>query len=265
LTISFACSCAPFFHVDSWVGMFSIFTVNVILLLRTWAIWGKSRLVLGCLATLLTLCTIAQGGAAIYADIVVQNYPVPGNVRPCATSFKRTDVLYAIWISSIVWDTVILVMSLIKLVPLVRPNVLGSKMLSRLMKDGTTYFAVLFLCSVSNVITLNMATAALKTMMFTFYRVMLSVLANRIILNLRGVLLKGEDEDDGDFANVNVELTKVTTVNTSTRRLTIGQSTPVTPRRGFFDSSYFHSEMIAEEDDWKEDDNYAASIKGEAI
>jgi hypothetical protein len=54
-------------------------------------------------------------------------------------------------------------MSLIKLVPLgmdkctrewgfppdalvnvVRPNVLGSKMLSRLMKDGTTYFAVLF-------------------------------------------------------------------------------------------------------------------------
>jgi hypothetical protein len=162
LTISFACSCAPFFHVDSWVGMFSIFTVNVILLLRTWAIWGKSRLVLGCLATLLTVSILGlceaynrqtTGSIALYnrsrwccylcryryvsrltptstvsftdshppssrpkwALPQAQNvftllsspvdYPVPGNVRPCATSFKRTDVLYAIWISSIVWDT----------------------------------------------------------------------------------------------------------------------------------------------------------------
>ncbi len=143
--------------------MFSIFIVNVILLLRTWAIWGKSRIVLWCLATLLTertllchvlhskmdwvlqLCTIAQGGATIYADIgtylpsrvylhicvpgrtdrcalvvrsgcsaglgnfhsliVPADYPVPGNVRPCATNFEKTDVLYAIWVSSIVWDT----------------------------------------------------------------------------------------------------------------------------------------------------------------
>jgi len=145
--------------------MFSILTVNVILLLRTWAIWGKSRLVLGCLATLLTVRIVStrvvhsidrqMGFAALYtrarwcsnlrrhryvsrlvcipglpgligadrpwsfsrpkwvtpADsnfrslIVPVDYPVPGNVRPCATSFERTDVLYAIWISSIVWDT----------------------------------------------------------------------------------------------------------------------------------------------------------------
>ena len=63
LTNSVACSCAPFFHVDSWIGMSSIFTVNVILLLRTWAIWGKSRLVLGCLATLLTVRTFGLCGA----------------------------------------------------------------------------------------------------------------------------------------------------------------------------------------------------------
>jgi hypothetical protein len=37
--------------------MFSILIVNVILLLRTWAIWGKSRVVLGCLAVLLTVST----------------------------------------------------------------------------------------------------------------------------------------------------------------------------------------------------------------
>lgn len=95
-------------------------------------------------------------------------------------------------------------MSLIKLLPLgkdqcncdegrppdvpnnpVHPNILGSKMLSRLMKDGTTFFAVLFckcyhrsrsihlliapflVCSVANVITLNYAAPALKIMMFT--------------------------------------------------------------------------------------------------
>ena len=95
--------------------------------------------------SVLQVCTLAQGGATIYADIgtylpsrvylrisvpgrtdrcalvvrsgcsaglgnfhsliVPVDYPVPGNVRPCATSFEKTDVLYAIWVSSIVWDT----------------------------------------------------------------------------------------------------------------------------------------------------------------
>ncbi len=90
---------------------------------------------------------------------------------------------------------------------------------------------------------------------------MLSILANRIILNLRGVLLKGDS--DADVGNV--ELTKVH-VFTTGKRLTIGQSPPITPNRGFFRPSYLHSEVIAPGDNWKEDEtNYAASIKGEAI
>jgi hypothetical protein len=90
---------------------------------------------------------------------------------------------------------------------------------------------------------------------------MLSVLANRIILNLRGVLLKCESDDD----MANVELTKVN-VFTTTKRLTVRQSAPATPHRGFFRPSYIHSEVIAEDDTWKEDEtNYAVSIKSEAI
>jgi len=247
--------CASFFHIDSWLGMFSMIVVNVILLLRTWAIWGKSRLVLGCLATLLVLCTIAQGGSTLYADIVVKPAHLPGNIRPCGSNIERTDPLYALWISNIVWDTAILVMGLVKLLPLVRPNILGSRMLSRLMKDGTTFFAVIFLCSVASVITLNLAPPALKTMMFTFYRVMLSLLANRIILNLRGVLLRSEN--DGDLANV--EMTKVTAI--TSKRLTM----PATPHRGFFRPAHAHSDILASED-WKEDEsNYAPSIKSEAV
>lgn len=90
-----------------------------------------------------------------------------------------------------------------------------------------------------------------------FYRVMLSMLANRIILNLRGVLLKGESH--GDMANV--ELTKVN-VFTTTKRVTVRKSAPLSPNRGFFRSSYLHSEVIAPDDNWKEDEtNYAASVK----
>jgi len=94
---------------------------------------------------------------------------------------------------------------------------------------------------------------------------MLSVLANRIILNLRGVILKGDSDDD----MANVELTKVN-VFTTGKRLTVRQSAPATPQRGFFRPPYLHSEMIAEviaqDDTWKEDDtNYAASIKSETV
>jgi len=93
---------------------------------------------------------------------------------------------------------------------------------------------------------------------------MLSLLANRIILNLRGVLLKSES--DGDPPNV--ELTKVN-VFTTTKRVTIGRSaptSPLSPNRGFFRPSYLHSEVVAADDEWNEDEtNYAASIKSEAV
>ena len=93
---------------------------------------------------------------------------------------------------------------------------------------------------------------------------MLSLLASRIILNLRGVLLKSETDDD----IANVELTKVN-VFTTTKRLTLGRSapaTPVTPNRRFFRPSHLHSDVIVVDDEWKEDEtNYAASIKSEAI
>jgi len=186
--------CAPFFHIDSWVGFCSIFVVNLLLLIRTYAIWRKSKVILVSLSILLTLCMMATAGATIYADVVVQSFPVPGNVRPCATGFDKTDVLYAIWVSSILWDTSVLILSLMKIVPLARTNVIGTRMVDLLIKDGVQYFAVLFLISISNVIVLELAPPALKIMLFTFYRVMLSILGSRIILNLRGTILKEHDE-----------------------------------------------------------------------
>jgi hypothetical protein len=30
---------------------------------------------------------------------------LPGNIRPCGSNIERTDPLYALWISNIVWDT----------------------------------------------------------------------------------------------------------------------------------------------------------------
>ena len=89
---------------------------------------------------------------------------------------------------------------------------------------------------------------------------MLSLLANRIILNLRGVLLKSETDIDAP----NVEMTKVNVFATA-KRVTIRQSAPLSPNRGFYPRSYLHSEVVAE-GDWKEDEtNYAASIKSETI
>jgi len=90
---------------------------------------------------------------------------------------------------------------------------------------------------------------------------MLSLLANRIILNLRGVLLKTDSED----GLPNVELTKMTTI-TSVKRLTIRRSMPPTPHRGFFRRSHIDSDVLADIDDWNEaETNYAASIKGDTI
>lgn len=90
---------------------------------------------------------------------------------------------------------------------------------------------------------------------------MLSVLASRVILNLRGVLLK--TENDGDMANV--ELTKVDAF-ASAKRGTTPRSVPATPHRGFPRPPYPDSDLFSDDDGWKEEEtNYVPSIKSETI
>ncbi|KIM73673.1 hypothetical protein PILCRDRAFT_828878, partial [Piloderma croceum F 1598] len=111
--------CSVWFQVDKWVAMFSIVVVDALMLLCTWALWGMSRAILISLSILLVVCIIVATWSILYTVS-----PIPSlNIRPCGNNDSRTDVFYGLWISFIVYDSTVMILTLIKAVPSLQPNI----------------------------------------------------------------------------------------------------------------------------------------------
>ncbi|KAF7336548.1 hypothetical protein MSAN_02287000 [Mycena sanguinolenta] len=202
-----SCRCVPWFHIDSWLGVVSIVAIDTIMLIRTWAMWHRSKKALAALVTLQVLCNLAEAGATLWASLTLFYIPSPNDIRPCLTGFARPNVLYALFMGVVVWDLVVMVATLIRVIPTMRLNQRVSPMIELILKDGIQYFILMLLIALANIVVLNEAPVqficlslvamhllavnqgALATMLLTLQRVTNSVIGSRIMLNLRGMLL----------------------------------------------------------------------------
>jgi len=80
-------------------------------------------------------------------------------------------------------------MTVIKIRSALQPNI-STPLLTRVLKDGVQYFIVISLASTANIIMLRVAPGILRTMLIFFYPVMVATLGSRLILSLRGSLLR---------------------------------------------------------------------------
>ncbi|EJD41687.1 hypothetical protein AURDEDRAFT_138575 [Auricularia subglabra TFB-10046 SS5] len=181
--------CTPWFKIDNWLSVFNLAVVDLILLLRTYALWNRSRRVLILLLGVFTLCTLATTGAITYFTLAAFTVEIPQEIRPCATAFKELNVVEAVWGSTILFDSTVVILTLAKLIPYFQENVTTD--LFRIMyQDGFMYFGVLFCISVANLFVFALAPPDLKLTLVTLQRSMFSLLASRLALNLRGVLTR---------------------------------------------------------------------------
>jgi len=179
--------CLPWWEVDTWLAILNVIVIDTMLLLRTWAIWRRSRNILICLSVLLVLCIAAASGSTLYESLTVMKVPSPDGIRPCETTYPKPNVFYGLWVSLIVFDFAIVTLTLIKMLPALHPNQ-PTPFIAQLLRDGVIYFVVIFLASVANVIVITTAPPALATMLVTFYRSITSTLCSRLVLNLRGII-----------------------------------------------------------------------------
>ncbi|KZV97865.1 hypothetical protein EXIGLDRAFT_832610 [Exidia glandulosa HHB12029] len=182
--------CIPWFKIDNWMSVFSLAVVDLILLLRTYALWNRSRRVLYFLIGVFVFCTLATSGAITYFTLGVFAVPgTPTEIRPCVNAFKQVNVVEAVWGSTILFDSTVVILTIAKLIPYFQENVTTD--LFRIMyQDGFMYFGVLFCISVSNLFVFALAPPDLKLTLVTLQRSMFSLLASRLALNLRGVLTR---------------------------------------------------------------------------
>jgi len=181
--------CSPWFQIDSWLAVFSAIVIDIMMLLRTWAIWRRSRNILIYLGVILMLCTIVAFGCTLYEMLTVIKIPSPDRLRPCETTYPNPNVFYGVWVSVIVFDSTIVTLTLLKVLPAPQHDQ-SAPYTSQILGDGVLYFVMIFLASIANIIVISAAPPALATMLVTFYRVISATLCSRLALNIRGLFLR---------------------------------------------------------------------------
>jgi len=71
-------ACFALFDVNNWMLIFSCVVIDVILLVRTCALWNWSRVVLISLSTLLVVCILASSGSTLYISLTAFEFPFRG-------------------------------------------------------------------------------------------------------------------------------------------------------------------------------------------
>jgi len=194
--------CLPWFHIDVWIRVLCSWVINMLLLLRTWAIWGRSRAVLICLSVLLVVCMLAASGLSLYASLTGAEIPSLNSIRPCLYAIPNTNVLYATLVSCIVFDSTVLILTLVKIVPAWQPGGV-TPLITQLLKDGIQYFVMIFLIAIANIIVIHVAPPALAATLSILYTLAASILGCRLILNLHGSILRSTYNEEDTTIELN--------------------------------------------------------------
>ncbi|KAI0748268.1 hypothetical protein C8Q80DRAFT_1270696 [Daedaleopsis nitida] len=128
--------------------------VGVILILRTWALYNRSRYMLVALAVLgLVLATGTVIAGNVKTKTVTENVSSEHSVFGCDLSLSSEQGLRSAigWIAMLCLDTTIFMLTLIKTVHM--RHTLNQGLLLVLFRDGAIYYGILVVASIANILT----------------------------------------------------------------------------------------------------------------
>jgi len=197
-------ACVLAYKGTGWMFVFDIAIAEVIMSLRTWAIWNKDRRVGIGLAIL--FCSMLTAACVLFSPFVksLTFAPAPNPAIVGCFMTGGNHMLSAVYVLLTVFETSIFILTLLKGARIRTPcekqsNVLvnfkcrialrygrASYVAATLYRDGIIYYFYLFVITISNIVALSMAPPVYATgILSLFQRGMHSLLAVRIILHLR--------------------------------------------------------------------------------
>ncbi|KAF7334564.1 hypothetical protein MVEN_02286300 [Mycena venus] len=192
-------------HLETYHQYFIIATqilVGLMLLLRTYALYERSKRVLG----FMIFVAVASIAVAIWSVLSGKAGDSSENLHlyvGCAYGFTKTQgiSLATAWAGSGIFDFMVFLLTLYKGLGSIRPR--GANLLTTLLRDGSIYFGVMAASNLSNILTfvvselvyvrisdLVISTAQLggpytRDIATTFTNIISSLMISRLMLNLR--------------------------------------------------------------------------------
>jgi len=176
--------CATLYKISGWMIMWGVVIAELVLVFRTWAIWGQNSKVLVGVLLLLALLSIPTGIFATYNGLLhVQFGPSPRpDLESCWMMNDPDKILFLDYLMIVIFESIILGLTVYKGIQHFRHS--RSNLVMTLYKDGVLYYSYLIVFSLVNVGVLVAAPKPGPSLIF-MQRVLHSILTARILLNLR--------------------------------------------------------------------------------
>ncbi|KZS86853.1 hypothetical protein SISNIDRAFT_461442 [Sistotremastrum niveocremeum HHB9708] len=176
-------ACKILFTTIGWLLGVGIGIAEVILAMRTWVIWSRSRRI----AIILIICLVLVWIPIFWVlndslSSLVFAVPSDPTFRGCVLSTQK-NVLFVVFVLIMAFETFILVLTLVKGLEHFRHA--SSTLVAVLYRDGLLNYIYLFVLSIINVTVLLTAPHGYTTLLTAMQRVMHSILSARILLHLR--------------------------------------------------------------------------------
>ncbi|OCH91283.1 hypothetical protein OBBRIDRAFT_792445 [Obba rivulosa] len=157
--------------------------IGTLLMMRTYALYGRDRRILLVLTTPLA-GLFAAGCWAIFAPGDGAGSPVPWNVGCTTTSSNAQRYRFmAAWIDVLVCDVVVFLLTFLKSFRVIRVD--RRTLFDIFLRDGAIYFAFLAASNLSNDLTYIYGGLLIRGVAAVFTNNISAVLISRLMLNLR--------------------------------------------------------------------------------
>ncbi|GLB40565.1 hypothetical protein LshimejAT787_0804360 [Lyophyllum shimeji] len=176
----FRCSALSLSHQYFAVAIQVI--VGILLIMRTYALYGRKTWVLLCLCTC-ALAVIVYGAWSVISGHRSKGpsiFPKVGCVPP--TNDFAAKRLATAWIGNLVFDFLIFSMTVYKSFGRDRR---GRPLLNILIRDGAVYFAIMVIAGLANILSFYLSPEYERGFFTTFANIVSSTMMSRLMLNLR--------------------------------------------------------------------------------
>jgi len=147
-------TCKVLFSVYGWIIIFAFMVADSILILRTYAVWENNRNVAFSLFMLLTIFLVVGGYCeeTFFSSISLTPSPSRSAFPGCFVT-PSGNILWVAYILILVFDTAILILTMIKVIQ--RKTLNGSILFRTIYLDGIMFYVFLSVSSLINIIVLN--------------------------------------------------------------------------------------------------------------
>ncbi|KDR78705.1 hypothetical protein GALMADRAFT_244210 [Galerina marginata CBS 339.88] len=178
--------CAFAFKLNAWLFVFGLGIGEIIMTIRTWAVWGKSRFMKFALP-IFYVCTWSAGFAII--GIFLQSLKFdPNPLTPylgCLATYT-SSIIFSSWVLLLVYDAVMFILMLIPAFKAFRAGG-TSRLMTVVLRDGVLYYLYLFIISLINILITLTFPVALLLVISLMSRVLHAILACRVVLEIHSL------------------------------------------------------------------------------